>query len=185
MGFEDGEGLTYSTPKTSTNQYGTPPSLIRKLERALGGRFDLDPCSGSEVDPIAEERYTKEDDGLSQPWFGNVFVNPPFSEVGDWVRKAYDEQRNGDAERVVMLLPVRLATGYFHDHITDADAICFLRGRLDYYNGDGEMKGAPFASYLVVFGDAGAFMTLFEQHGTVFTDSGIYKSQDQLSVRDF
>jgi len=185
MGFEEGEGLTYSTPKTSTNQYGTPPSLIRELEGALGSRFDLDPCSGAEVSPIAESKYTEDDDGLSQPWFGNVFVNPPFSEVGDWVEKAHAEQRDCDAKRVVMLLPVRLATGYFHDHITEADAICFLRGRLDYHNGGGKLKGAPFASYLIVFGDAEPFMRLFEQYGTVFTQDGIYKSHNQLSVSDF
>jgi len=185
MGYEEGEGLTYSTPKTSTDEYGTPPSLIRKLEGSLGGRFDLDPCSGAETNRIARNVYTEADDGLSQPWSGNVFVNPPFSECGDWIEKAHAEVSEGDADRVVMLLPVRLAAGYFHDHVTEAGAICFLRGRLDYHNGEGVVKGVPFASYLVVFGDPSPFLGLFDRLGTVFTPTDIYERFDQPTVADF
>ena len=182
MGYEKGTGLTYSTPKTSTNEYGTPPQLIRRLEGALGEKFDLDPCSGAERDPIAKEKYTKDDDGLSKPWFGNVFVNPPFSDCEMWAKKSYDEQQNGGAERVVLLLPVRLATGYFHDYLSAADALCFPRGRINYCNSEGVVNGVPFASYIVVFGDPSPFLRLFDELGTVFTPNDIYERAEQQTL---
>jgi phage N-6-adenine-methyltransferase len=182
MACEEGEGLTYSTPKDSTNQYGTPPQLIRELESCLGDTFDLDPCSGAEDDRIADDIYTKEDDGLAQDWFGNVFVNPPFSECGEWVKKAFDEQRNKEAERVVLLLPVRLAAGYFHQYVSKANAICFVEGRIDYVGEDGIVNGVPFASYLSVCGDAKPFLEYFERKCTVYTPNDNFKSTKQTSL---
>jgi len=78
------------------NEYATPPEIWRPLSRAVGG-FDVDPCSGAEPTPIADERYTKDDDGLRQAWSGAVWVNPPWSSNGDgsaketWLRKMRNE----------------------------------------------------------------------------------------------
>ena len=44
---------------------------------ALGLTFDLDPCSpGPDHWVPARRIYTKQDDGLRQPWHGLVFMNP-------------------------------------------------------------------------------------------------------------
>jgi len=73
-----------------TDYQGTPPELARDLKAAVGGRFDTDPCSGAEPEPIAHTRYTEADDGLAadSPWTGTVFVNPPYSDAEPWARKA-------------------------------------------------------------------------------------------------
>ena len=57
------------------------------------------------------------DDGLSKSWNGErVFCNPPYGkEISKWVKKAYQENENGTF--VVMLLPARTDTKYFHDYI--------------------------------------------------------------------
>ena len=62
----------------------------------LGLRFDLDVASSNHplVDVPADNRYTIEDDGLSQPWFGNVWMNQPFTKVTPWVDK-WLEHGNG------------------------------------------------------------------------------------------
>ena len=53
---------------------------------ALGEIFDLDPASPVGLDTFvpAKRRYTAEDDGLSQPWEGFVWCNPPFSNATPW-----------------------------------------------------------------------------------------------------
>lgn len=75
-----------------------------------------------------------------------TFCNPPYGRViGDWVKKAYEESRNG---LVVMLLPARTDTKWFHEYIYGKAEIRFLKGRLKF--GD-SVNSAPFPSMIVVF----------------------------------
>lgn len=76
-----------------------------------------------------------------------VFVNPPYSEISDWVEKAYRETKN-DNTLVVMLIPSRTDTRYFHNYIYQRTEIRFVKGRLKF--GDGK-NSAPFPSMLVIF----------------------------------
>lgn len=80
----------------------------------------------------------------------NVFVNPPYGrEIKDWVRKSYEESRKPNT-KVVMLIPARTDTTYFHDYIYHKAEIRFLKGRL-HFNDAGP---APFPSMIVVFDHA-------------------------------
>ena len=77
-----------------------------------------------------------------------VFCNPPYSKAKEWVRKCYEESLKPDT-LVVMLIPARTDTSYFHDYIYHrARDIRFLRGRLHYND---SKQGAPFPSMVVVF----------------------------------
>jgi len=78
---------------------------------------------------------------------GGVFCNPPYGrEIGLWVKKAYEESLNG--QLIVMLLPARTDTKWFHDYILNKAEIRFVRGRLKF--GDSN-NSAPFPSMVVVY----------------------------------
>jgi hypothetical protein len=109
----------------------TSPDLWRPLDRHLGG-FDLDPAAGCEPTPIAEERYTPEDDGLSSPWFGTVWLNPPFSEKTPWYRRLASQYRIGNVERAAAVSTVDPSADWFHEYTSTSDAVLFLDGR-DWY----------------------------------------------------
>jgi site-specific DNA-methyltransferase (adenine-specific) len=77
-----------------------------------------------------------------------VFLNPPYGRnLKDWVRKGYEEGQK-DNTMVVMLIPARTDTQYWHDYVMKADEIRFVRGRIKF--GDGT-NSAPFPSAVVVF----------------------------------
>jgi hypothetical protein len=124
----------------------TPPYIIESL-----GEFDLDPCT-PEVMPwrTAKHRFTKEDDGLLQEWFGRVWLNPPYSrEAIKWMDKMC---RHGNG---IALTFSRTETEMFFDKIWEkADGILFLRGRLHFHLADGTRAksnaGAP--SCLIAYG---------------------------------
>lgn len=67
----------------------------------------------------------------------------------DWVKKCSEEAKRPDTT-VVMLIPARTDTAYFHDYIYKKPnvEIRFLRGRLKF--GDGK-NSAPFPSMVVIF----------------------------------
>ena len=89
------------------------------------------------------------EDGLKKSWQGHtVFVNPPYGRgIDAWIKKAYDEAQNPDT-KVVMLIPARTDTKYWHDYVMKAEMVFFIKGRLKF--GDSE-NCAPFPSAVVVF----------------------------------
>ena len=82
---------------------------------------------------------------------GSVFCNPPYGrEIGKWVRKAYEEAQYGTT--IVLLIPARTDTAYFHDYIYGKAEIRFIRRRLHFTDEDGNAYGAaPFPSMVVVY----------------------------------
>lgn len=66
------------------------------------------------------------------------------------MRKAYEESRNGTT--VVLLIPARTDTAYFHDYIYGKAEIRFVRGRLKFTDENGVAgQSAPFPSMLVIY----------------------------------
>jgi site-specific DNA-methyltransferase (adenine-specific) len=111
--------------------------------------FTLDPCATSD-NAKCKKYYTINENGLEQDWQGEtVFCNPPYGRaIKDWVRKCYEESKKPDT-KVVMLIPARTDTVYFHEYIYNkVDEVRFVKGRLKF--GDA-INSAPFPSMVVVF----------------------------------
>ena len=130
-----------------SDEWSTPDDLFQELDAEF--HFTLDPCSTDE-NYKCKKHYTMEDDGLKEYWSDEVvFCNPPYSKVRDWVAHAwYSHFYFGTT--IVMLLPVRTDTKWFHDFVYENPdvEIRFIRGRLKF----GYCKNpAPFPSMLVIF----------------------------------
>lgn len=133
---------------SSVNEvWATPQHLFDDLNAEFN--FTLDPCALPD-NAKCTKYYTPEDDGLSQDWEGEtVFCNPPYGrKIYDWVAKCYGESRKPNT-KVVLLIPARTDTRYFHDFIYHkAEEVRFLRGRLKF---GGAKNSAPFPSMIVIF----------------------------------
>ena len=107
--------------------YCTPQGFFDTLNAEF--HFTLD-AAATEKSAKCKNFYTPETDGLTAPWNiggGSVFCNPPYGRaLGAWVRKAYEEAQAGTT--VVLLIPARTDTAYFHDYIYGKAEIRFLRG---------------------------------------------------------
>ncbi|WP_316831832.1 DNA N-6-adenine-methyltransferase [Pedobacter aquatilis] len=136
--------VLFSSAKTD---WETPPAFFEALN--LEFRFTLDPCCTPATAKCAKY-YTAAQDGLKQDWQGErVFCNPPYGKsIADWVAKCAMEAKKKDT-LVVLLIPVRTSTTYFHEHIYNkVKEIRFIRGRLRFV---GAKSCAPFPSMVVVF----------------------------------
>jgi phage N-6-adenine-methyltransferase len=145
-GFFTGAGNS-----SMSQAWETPAELLEALAKVFG-RFDLDPCAPRKTRTRVKARthFTAEDDGLTLPWHGTVFVNPPYGRtLAKWVAKARSEVEGGRARTVVALLPARPDTSYWHDHVAGQATVYFFRGRLRFGAGQ---QSAPFPSALAVWG---------------------------------
>ncbi len=141
--------LNRSLFSSATGEWETPQDVFDALNAEFGG-FDLDPCATLE-NTKCKNFYTQEDDGLAQPWWGKVFVNPPYGRgIKQWMQQCYIASRSM-ANLVVALIPSRTDTAWWHDFVMKADEIRFLRGRLCFTRNDGFRGSAPFPSAIVVW----------------------------------
>jgi phage N-6-adenine-methyltransferase len=112
---------------------------------ALHGPLELDVCA-SATNAKCPRYYTRDDDGLAQPWDGKCWMNPPYGRaIGQWMKKAYEESQRGAL--VVCLVPARTDTAWWHDYATKGQ-VTFIRGRIKF---GGHVNSAPFPSATVVF----------------------------------
>ncbi|TKX60663.1 hypothetical protein EXE48_11870 [Halorubrum sp. ASP1] len=172
-GKPDSEATQRDTD-TDSDSRGTPEEIMSVLIGALGRLFDLDPCSGAENTEIAKRVFTESDNGLSKPWYGRIWLNPPYSDIDPWFDKAVSEVNSGRAEFVLALIPsYGLSADWFHDHASDASILAPIDGRLNFTNTDG---AAPFASLFMAFGTLPESLRLaLSELGTVYrveADSG-------------
>ena len=137
--------LTSGVFSSTTDLWATPQDFFDELNEEF--EFTLDPCATPDNAKCAKF-FTKEQDGLKQDWTGErVFCNQPYGRaIGAWVKKCHDEAQKGTL--VVMLIPARTDTSYFHDYIYHKAEIRFIRGRLKF---GGASQGAPFPSMVVIY----------------------------------
>ena len=131
---------------SNTNEWATPQKLFDELNEEF--HFTLDPCSTDE-NAKCEKHYTIKEDGLKQSWGGEiVYCNPPYgTQIKNWVRKAWEESTKPNTI-VVLLIPARTDTSYFHEYIYNRCEIRFISGRLKFNDGK---NGAPFPSMICIF----------------------------------
>ena len=132
-----------------THDWLTPPDLLNVL-----GGFDLDPCA-SERQPwrTATVQYTVADDGLSKPWLGRVWCNPPYGPHAEAFLRRMAAHRCGTA-----LIFARTDTKAFQRWVFgEATALLFLAGRIKFLRPDGIPAGRAGApSVLVAYGERNA-----------------------------
>lgn len=142
-----GIGTHQTRGSDASDDWITPRHIIERL-----GPFDLDPCeSVTQPWPMAHRGYTVRDDGLSKPWNGVVWLNPPYGQqTGQWLNRLAEHGAG------VALVFARTETDFFFRHVWPrASGLLFLRGRLHFCYPDGRRassnSGAP--SVLVAYSE--------------------------------
>lgn len=139
----------FSRTKKTIDDWETPDYFFKLLDKEF--HFTLDPCATKE-NRKCKKFYSKEINGLNQDWENEIaFVNPPFSRIKEWVKKCYKEGQKENTI-VVMILPSRTDTQYWHNYIMKAHEIRFCKGRVNFLiNGKKPKNGSTFPLAIIVF----------------------------------
>ena len=134
-------------PVSKSDDWATPQYLFDEWDAKY--RFDLDAAASMTNHKCSnwfglDHPDSQRRDGLAQDWIAkSVWVNPPYGRVlNDWVGHA-SKQRT----QVVMLLPARTDTRWFHSYCIN-QKVTFIKGRVKF---GGSSYGAPFPSMIVEF----------------------------------
>lgn len=178
-GYANGNGHTTFVSPVAPNhmaihfssespEHYTPKGIIEAAIAVLGA-IDLDPCSNSKDTPNvpALEHFTAADDGLSMPWYGRVYMNPPYGRViSGWTEKLAAEYEAGNVTEGIALVPGRIDTQWWQS-LGERYAACFYTGRLTFI---GNNDPAPFPSTIFYLGENIAkFYEVFSAIGQIWT----------------
>lgn len=121
---------------SKTCEWETPQDLFDRLNAIH--HFEIDLCATAD-NAKCERYYSPEDDALTQEWTGVCWCNPPYGRtVGKWVEKAARCKA-----KVVMLLPARTDTQWFHKWVLPYGKVEFLPGRLKFGGGGATPRSLP------------------------------------------
>ncbi len=150
-------------------EWYTPNEYLDSVHEVLG-EIDLDPASCGQANKTvkAYKFYSKEDDGLSYPWYGKIFLNPPYGNDGPpFVQKLIDEFRKGNVTEAILLVNARSTDAKWYQPLFD-EVLCFTNHRLDFDSPDGKEINSTFGSCFVYFGkNRKKFVEVFSKYGAV------------------
>lgn len=141
--------------------WNTPKNLFNKINQEFNFTCDL---SASADNTLCEKYFTREDNALSKKWEGICWCNPPYGDkdykMVDFIKKAYNDTQNDPNLTVVMLIPARTNTKWFHDYCLKSNEVKFICGRPKF--GDSK-HGLPQPLIIVVFkkSDATKFSSFY------------------------
>jgi len=146
------------------------PQIIADGAKLTMGSIDFDPAS-SEIANInigATEICTLEDSGLNKPWYGNVWLNPPYSQptIDHFADKLIQELPN--IQQACVIVNNATETKWCQKLLRKCNAICFIAGRVKFVNGHGEASSSPLQGQLILY-----FGNNVESFLTHFNDLGI------------
>lgn len=155
---------------TRTDEWYTPPEYI-EMAREVMGSIDLDPASNDLAQSWiqAAQYYTKNDDGLSKAWLGNVWCNPPYGrDVENWLVDALCRYECGEIKSAILLLN-RTGAAWYRARIKEVTAICEVYKRIAFIDGNGERQASPrhYNDFLYLGTDIEKFREVFSAVGDV------------------
>jgi len=141
-----------TTPTAERDYWQTPVEIFNALDAEFG--FYLD-AAASQSNTLCGHYLTELDNALNCEWvsYGPVWVNPPYSDITPWVRKA-DEQCRRQGQPVVMLVPADISTGWFSLAMESVDEVrLFTGGRVQFLSVSrtGKRQSNPKGSLFLIW----------------------------------
>jgi len=158
---------------TGENEWYTPPDYLEAARAAMGS-IDVDPASAAKANERvgAAVFYDTGQNGLTQTWHGNVWMNPPYAQplISQFADALVEKFSAGEVDQACVLVNNATETAWCQRLIACASALCFVRGRVRFLTPDGCREGAPLQGQIVLYlgGRPEAFSAHFAQLGQVW-----------------
>ena len=164
--------LPHGAQCTGKIEWYTPRKYIDSAVSVMGG-IDLDPASSDVAQKVIEAKtyYTIEDDGLSHPWKGRVWLNPPYAAIiiRKFVDKLIAHLMTGDVTQAIMLTHNNVDTLWFHKAADVCSALCLTLGRVRFYDESGSGNSPTHGHAFMYFGNqTRKFAKEFRRYGSIW-----------------
>lgn len=147
-------GKPHVSQNSGENEWYTPSEFI-EAARVSMGKIDVDPASSRIANKLvgADTFYTASDDGLKQPWRGNVWMNPPYAQplIAQFSEAVSDKFEKREIKRACVLVNNATETAWFQRMLVLASAVCFVKSRVKFLDPAGDPSGMPLQGQAVIY----------------------------------
>ena len=159
------EKKPHVTNNSKDDEWYTPEKYI-EAARTVMGTIDLDPASNEFANEVvkAGKYFDESTNGLEQEWFGNIWLNPPYSSA--LIPKFADKLTGSKFDQAIVLVNNATETAWFRKMVDKASAIVFTTGRIKFRKRDGT-HGTPLQGQAIMYFGTKPYMFLnvFKQFG--------------------
>lgn len=136
--------LPHAAPQADSDEWYSPADYA-DAARDVMGSIDLDPASCQEANRViqATHFYSIEDNGLIRPWFGNLWMNPPFSrkKIVAFTDKLLLSLQEADVAQAIVLTNSATDTDWYQRLLHACCALCHPKGRLKFWGPNPQTYG--------------------------------------------
>lgn len=164
----------------ASDEWMTPPHIIKAARSVFRGTIDLDPASSPEANKIvkADKIYSLSDaaeDGATLPWHGNVWLNPPYStgRIERFIDKLLQAKADAELDHWITLTNSATDTRWAQQLMAAAETICFVKGRIKFISPDGQPTGPGRHGSMICYGRSHPHYSRGAEFQTVFSKLGL------------
>lgn len=167
--IEDKKSKAHVSNNSGENEWYTPECYIESA-RLVMGSIHLDPASSEIANQTVNANlfYTQEEDGLSKEWFGNIWMNPPYSQplIFQFISKLVESNQVNQA---IVLVNNGTETKWGQLLMKHSSAVCFHQGRIRFIDKYGNLGDAPLQGQMICYlgSEVNNFVNEFNQYGTI------------------
>jgi phage N-6-adenine-methyltransferase len=161
------EKKPHLSQNSGNNEWYTPNYIIDAARKTMGS-IDLDPASSAIANQtvMAKKYYTKEDDGLKQLWYGNIWLNPPYSRslISQFSSAVINKRQEYD--QAIVLVNNATETRWFQYLLRSCNTYCIFNGRIKFLGADGKIGGSSMQGQIILY--YGTNLQKFEENFSTF-----------------
>lgn len=132
------------------DDYGTPPSVYARACMKYDIYPSLDVCATQE-NAKCKKFFTEKQDSLMYEWKETFFMNPPYSKVEKFMKKAYYQHLKHGIDGLILVF-AKTDTKWWHSFVEDKAEIHFIKGRIKFFKDGYETRNsAPYPSCFLIY----------------------------------
>ena len=163
------ENQSYIVKSPGNDEWYIPKYIIDAARTTMGS-IDLDPASSilANQTVMAKKIYTKEDNGLTQNWFGNIWLNPPYSRKLISSFSTAVVRKRQEYNQAIVLVNNATETNWFQNLFSSCSICCILNRRLKFIGINGKQGGSSLQGQIILYfgNNVEKFKENFSSYGT-------------------
>jgi len=124
------KAVTHQVNLITNDEWETPKEILQVAIRKYQIAPILDVCATNSNSKFSEY-YTITDDALTKEWDDDFFMNPPYSEIILWMKKAWFQHRKHNVNALILVF-AKTGTRWWHDFVEGKAEIHFQKGRIRF-----------------------------------------------------
>jgi len=124
------KATTHQTNVTKNDDWETPKKIFEYVCTKYNIHPIIDVCATIQNAKL-EKYFTIQDNALDKEWDEDFFMNPPYSEINQWMQKAYEQHKKYNVNALILVF-AKTSVKWWHKYVEGKAETHFQKGRIRF-----------------------------------------------------